>query len=172
MARSRPHARRGLVRLRRTAVIFAVALLAVGIIRFAVSRGDDPESPESAVYSLAHGVEHREAEEVCERRFPIDYLPPDVADRLGVAGGGLYSTTQWEEYRVECINDLKTNRSYDAIGFEDALVRDVSRVPVQAAEGITAAARARVSIDGEPARTLQLVRFLGTWRVVSDVPAI
>jgi hypothetical protein len=172
MSRSPPHARRGLVRLRRTVVMIAVALLAIGIVRFAVSRGNDEESPESAVYSLAHGVEHQEAEEVCERRFPLDYLPPEVADRLGVTGGGLYSTTQWEEYRVQCVNELKTNKSYDAVGFEDALVRDVSTVPVTAAEGISAAAKARVSIGGARAKTVPLVRFLGTWRVVTDVPAI
>ena len=153
-------------------VLTALALLAVGIVRFAVTRGNDVDSPESAVYSLAHGVEHQEAEEVCERRFPIDYLPDDVADKLGVPGGGLYSTTQWEEYRAECVNELKTNKSYEAIGFENALVREVSTVPVSATGGISAAARARVSIDGDRATTVPLVRFLGTWRVVSDVPAL
>ena len=172
MSRSRPHARRGLVRLRRAVVSVAVALIALGVIRFAMSRGNDPESPEAAVYSLAHGVEHREAEEVCERRFPVDYLPRDVADKLGVMAGGLYSTTQWEDYRAECVNAMKTNDAYDAVGFEDALVREVSPIAVDATGGITAAAKARVSIDGGRAKTVPLVRFLGTWRVVSDVPAI
>lgn len=148
-----------------------VAVLAIGIVRFGMARSGDEGSPESAIYSLAHGVEHREAEEVCERRFPVDFLPIDVADKLGVAGGGLYSTTQWDDYRTECVNDLKTNDSYEHVGFEDALVRDVAPVPVSGAEGITAAAKARVSIGGARARTVPLVKFLGTWRVVSDVPA-
>ena len=172
MSRPRSYDRRGSRRLRRTVIIVLVAVLAVGIVRFAASRADDGDSPESAVYSLAHGVEHEEAEEVCERRFPIDYLPPDVVDRLGLKGGGLYSTAQWDEYRAECINDLKTNKSYAAVGFEDALVREVSPVPVPRTEGISGAARARVSMGGARTTTIPLIRYLGTWRVVSDVPAL
>lgn len=151
--------------------MIAVAVLAVGIIRFAQSRGNDEDSPESAVYSLAHGVEHREAEEVCERRFPVDYLPTEVAEKLGVMGGGLYSTSQWDDYRAECVSNLRTGDSYDELGFQDALVREVSPVPVPGTEGISAAAKARVSIDGERATTVPLVKFLDTWRVVSDVPS-
>ena len=172
MSRPRSYERRGFRRLRRTVIMVMVAVLAVGVVRFAASRADDEESPESAVYSLAHGVEHEEAEEVCERRFPIDYLPPEVADRLGVTGGGLYGTSQWEEYRAECVNELKTNKSYDAFGFGDALVREVSPVSVPHTGGISGAAKARVSVGGARATTVPLIKFLGTWRVVSDVPAV
>ena len=124
------------------------------------------ETPLRAIYEIAHDLEHEDADAVCARLFPAGLLPARIATALGVPPGE-GEPRRWETEQARCARDLRHRARYADFSFEAPIVRGVEAVPVTREQGITAAARARVELKGQPERILPLVEFQGKWRVVT-----
>jgi hypothetical protein len=149
-----------------------VALLGAGAVVAIVLiglRGAGGDSPEAAIYAIAHGVEHRNADTVCERLLPSTLLPEEVARTLDVTTNGGSPGASWESEHEACIRQFGKRGEFESLGFEDARVREVTDVPVTPVGGVTKAARALVSLEAEEPRPLPLVRYRGRWRLVFQV---
>jgi hypothetical protein len=80
------------------------------------------------------------------------------------------STRRWDAENARCVRDLGRTGDYAAFAFERPLVRAIEIVAVTPEDGVTAAARVRLQLNGERDRTLHLVQFRGLWRVVIPLP--
>ena len=135
---------------RRRWAVACLLVLGIATVVLLGLRGTGEESPEAAIYGLAHAAEHRDREEACGRLFPSKLLPKSVARALGVSRA---------RSRGDC------SREFETLDFDDPRVRDVRRVDIRASSGVTAAATASVLLANEPER-LALVAYRGRWRVV------
>jgi len=157
-------------RPRRAGPILVVAgiVVAVALVAVAFSRSGE-ETPERAIYGLAHDLEHAEVEGVCERLLPTRALPAATARAFGLATGtGGTAQRDWDAEHRRCVRELGRTGGFETIDFEEPRVRSVSRVRVQPQGGVTAAATALVALGGEAPTTVQLVEFRGKWRVVFE----
>lgn len=118
--------------------------------------GDD--SPEQAIYALAHAIEHENADGACSRLLDPDDVPRAARDVLEVTGG---TTT-----RRPCEERFSSPADYDAFGFEEALVDELRTVEVPDGGGVSAAAVADVRLDGTRRERVVLVHHEGRWKVV------
>jgi hypothetical protein len=157
---SRPWRRRVALLLVAAAVVAAVL---IGL------RGTGRDSPEAAIYAIAHGIEHRDADTVCDRLFPSTSLPPGIAHRLDVAGAAVSPGASWETQREECGREFGNNGEFESLDFEDPRIRSIVDVRIEPSGGITRAARATVTLGtGRPQR-VPLVEYRARWRVVFAV---
>lgn len=148
----------------------ALFLLVASVIGVAVAvglRGRGTESPEKAIYALAEAVEHRDAEEVCDRLFASVLLPRPLARELGVPEGDPGTPSAWEAERAECAREFGRNREFESLGFDDPRVRKVRTLPITPIDGIRRAASARATLGpSDRPQTLKLVDYRGSWKVV------
>jgi len=142
--------------------VAAGALVAFALLRLG------EETPERAIYGLAHDVEHAEVEGVCERLFPARALPAATARALGLAAGTGGMAADWDAEHRRCLREFGRNGEFATIGFEEPRVRSVSRLRVQPEHGVTAAATAVVALDGDAPTKVELVEFRGRWRIVFE----
>lgn len=127
------------------------------------------ESPEKAIYALAHDVEHRDAAGVCGLLFPSTYLPAAVARKLQVPDPGPPGQGTWESSRRECDRDFGKRAEFDSFDFLDPRVHRTEMVRVEAAGGITRAALASVALHGGRPQPVKLVEYRGSWKIVFEV---
>jgi hypothetical protein len=152
--------------VRRTAksILIAAGLVAAVLLgSYALSRSKD-ETPEKAIYGLAHDVEHADVRGVCDRLFPSGVLPDAIARALGLPSEP--SRDRWETQHLRCLREFGSGGAFGTSGFVEPRVRSVSRVGVKPEGGVTAAATALVAFDRKPPATVKLVEFRGKWRVV------
>jgi hypothetical protein len=124
------------------------------------------ETPLRAIYEIAHELEHEDAEGVCARLFPSGLLPPTIATALGGPPEHSGASLRWEAENARCVRQLGHSGAYAHFSFERPIVRGVEDVAVRPRGGITAAARARLELDGQKERIVRLVGFRGLWRLV------
>ena len=145
---------------RRSLLAFAgVAVIAAAVMVGLPDAGE--ESPEAAIYEIAHEVEHRDAEGVCDRLLPASKLPAPVASGLGLVRAG----EKMEVPSSECANDLG-ERAFRLFALGDPRVRKVADVVVESSNGITRGAIATVEFGRGKRRELRLVQYYGRWRLV------
>ena len=118
------------------------------------------ESPERAIYALAHALEHDDLSGACERLYPSSRLPPDVRAALNVDPGA-----DWAPEQASCQRALDRGSLAD-YRLDEPRVRDVSTPSFDPIEGITAIATAQVALDGGRPVVIRLVETGGRWRVV------
>jgi hypothetical protein len=145
-------------RLSATAALFSVAAIACG-----------GETPARAIYALAHDLEHEVVDGTCERLFPSTLLPVRIAAALRISNAGESPVSDWDRERARCTREFGRRGEFDSLEFHEPLVRSVKRVWIAEQDEISAAALARVSLDGDPPETIPLVEFRGKWRIVSVV---
>jgi hypothetical protein len=153
---------------RRRLVLAVIVVAVAAIVGIGLLQADAEDTPEAAVYAIAHGIEHRDAETVCDRLFPSTALPRGTARALRVASAGNASTS-WEDDHRACLRDFGKNGEFESFGFEDPRVRRVTAVRIDPAGGITGAAQAMVASGQGEARPLNLVEYRGRWRLVLEV---
>jgi hypothetical protein len=163
-----PAARRNPRDLRRTGLRWLVGVTVVVAIAAVVRvglRGADVESPEKAIYAVAHGLELRDGEGVCGRLFASTALPATVARRLRVAEPDRAGTQAWARDRRRCVREF--DGQVHGLDFADPRVQRVTIQQLPPGGAITRTAIARVRFGRGHARTVQLVEHNGTWKVVS-----
>jgi hypothetical protein len=146
-------------------LVVAGLAAAAGVAAYGFSRSGD-ESPERAIYGLAHDLEHADAEGACARLFPSGALPPAAAEALGVDRGRDRTSLEVEDRR--CLRDFGRAEGLAPLDFEDPRVRSVRRVRVEPQAGVTSAATAQVSFGGDAPIAVKLVALRGKWRVVLE----
>ena len=139
-------------------VALALTLVTMALIYGLRDVGDD--SPEQAVYALAHAIEHRDAEGACERLISVSSLPERTRIETGLAG--------MQALGGRCHARLESQASFEAFGFEDALVSDVQEMPDARDGEIATAARVRVRLEEGRTAEVVTVRAPGGWRVVEE----
>jgi hypothetical protein len=143
-----------------------IRLVSLVLLCAAGATGCGKESPMRAIYEAAHELEHEDAEGVCDRLFPSTLLPVEIAGALGVPAGGHPQPNRWDSERATCVRELGRAGRYASFSFAVPIVRAIEPVAITPQDGITAAARARIELDRAPARTVPLIEFRGTWRIV------
>ena len=135
------------------AFVVAIALAACG-----------DETPERAIYNLAHDLEHDDIAGVCERVFPSEEVPRQIADTLSLEG----TASGRRGVTFDCEGAFAADGSLRSLDFDEPRVRSATVVPIRQSAGITSAALAEVALDGGEPRSVPLVRAGGKWRVVVD----
>lgn len=123
------------------------------------------ESPERAIYALAHDLEHEGTAGACERVYPSRELPGQVATALSLRTGAAGRRGP----AFDCSGAFGSEGQLRSLHLEEPRVRSVAEVEVEPTAGITAAATAQVAISGAEPVTVKLVEFEGTWRVLVDL---
>ena len=123
------------------------------------------ETPATAIYALAHDLEHDLTAGACERMYSSHDLPPEIAAALSIRS----RTGGHQGLLFDCSGALGTEGPLRSLGFDEPRVRSIAPVDVEPSAGISDAATAQVAIDGAEPVTVKLVKFEGTWRVVVDV---
>jgi hypothetical protein len=131
--------------------------------------GCGEETPARAIYALAEDVEHEVVDGTCERLFPSTLLPARIAAALKIPEVKRRGTGGWDREQERCRREFGRRGEFESFEFHEPLVRSVEPVEIAEQDGITAAARARVALDGAPPTTVPLVEFRGKWRVVFTV---
>jgi hypothetical protein len=124
------------------------------------------ETPARAIYALAHDLEHEVVDGTCERLFPSTLLPLPVADALHLSYAGEGGAGNWDREQAQCIREFGRGEEFESFELDEPLVRSVKPVKIAPQDEISAAALARVTLDGASPETIPLVEFRGKWRVV------
>jgi hypothetical protein len=139
-------------------LVAGAALIAGGL------RGLGEDSPEKAIYSIAHGLEHDDRDEVCGRVVSELDLPAALGRSLGL------STEDQPDgdagAPMDCGRLFADERLAEALGLDDPRVAAVGRIDVEPVAGFDGAARATVGARGGSRRSLALVRRNGVWKLV------
>jgi hypothetical protein len=122
------------------------------------------ETPERAIYNLAHDLEHEDIAGVCERIFPSEEVPRQIAGTLSLES----RATGRRGLTFDCRGAFAAEGSLRALEFHEPRVRSATVVPIRHSAGITGAAIAEVALDGAEPRSVPLVRTGGKWRLVVD----
>jgi hypothetical protein len=138
----------------------------MGIVVAVGQRGLGKESPEKAIYALAHDHEHGDGEGVCARLFPSTYLDPHLARELGVPSEDSASAQTWKAGRQQCERDFGASREFESFDFREPRVHSIRMVPIHPSAGVTRAAKASVSLDGRKAQPVHLVEYKGDWTLL------
>ena len=118
------------------------------------------ETPERAIYAVAHDLEHDGYESACERLYPGSRLSPAVRRALGFEQG-----PTWAPGGASCRRAFESG-SLAEYTLVEPRVRSVSTRPLRGSGAVTAVATAQVAIDGERPVSVRLVELDGRWRVV------
>ena len=118
------------------------------------------ETPERAIYAIAHDLEHDGYEDACRRLYPGSRLPAAVQRSLGFERG-----PSWVPGESSCRRAFESGSLADFTLVEPR-VRAVSARSIRGSAAVTAVATAQVAIDGEPPVPVRLVELGGRWRVV------
>ena len=122
------------------------------------------ETPQRAVYALAHDVEHDVVSGVCDRMLASSALPSAVADALGMPSTPGRTEVVWD--RRICERRIAEGILENVT--EQPRVADVVHAAIPPRDGVSEVAIA-VLVDGAARARIPLVRYRGAWRVV--VPA-
>ena len=118
------------------------------------------ETPERAIYAIAHDLEHDGYEGACRRLYPGSQLPAAARRALDFEQG-----PSWAPDEASCRRAFVSGSLADFTLVEPR-VRAVSTRSISEAEPVTAVATAHVAIDGERPVSVRLVELDGRWRVV------
>ena len=143
---------------RRTSSRLALALVAFS---FGVSACGE-ETPERAIYSLAHDLEHQGYDGACERVYPRSKLGPEARKALGLQAA---AGEDWEPGQATCVEAFERG-SLANFEFVEPRVRSVDSRSLKQSGDVTAIATARVALDGSRPETVPLVQVDGRWLVV------
>lgn len=121
-------------------LVVAAVVAGAALVAVALSRSDE-ETPERAIYNLAHDVEHVDVWGVCERLFPRSALPPLASERLDLPAGR--AGASWDAEHRRCLRRFQQRSELETLGFEDPRVRSVRRLSVTPQQGVTSVATAR-----------------------------
>ena len=132
----------------------------IGVLAGVALAGCAEESPERAVYALAHALEHGDLSGACERLYPSSRLPGEVRRELNIDPG-----TDWAPEQASCRRALG-HGSLSDYTLDEPRVRAVSAPAFDPVGEITAVATARVALDGGRPVVIRLVETGGRWRVV------
>ena len=141
----------------------AVAILAVAVLAGLRDVGDD--SPEQAIYAVAHAVEHENAEDACERLVSAEELPAAVRAALALESNA-------DAPARSCRERFALLERVGGPGFTDVLVDDVRPVKVETSGPVSGAARADVRLDRTRPARIVLVRHDGRWKVVDPASSM
>ena len=132
----------------------------------AAAAGCGDETPERAIYSLAHDLEHGAYKGACGRLFPGTSLPSDARRALALDRDLVPS---WRPDEAGCRRALKDG---SLAGYElvEPRVRSVSIRPLKRSNQVEAIATAQVALDGRRPVTLRLALVDQRWRVVPEAP--
>lgn len=118
------------------------------------------ETPERAIYAIAHDLEHDGYAGACQRLYPGSRLPPAVRRALDFEQG-----PSWAPGDASCQRAFESGSLADFTLVEPR-VRSVSTRSIRESGAVTAVATAQVAIDGERPVSVRLVELDGRWRVV------
>ena len=118
------------------------------------------ETPERAIYAIAHELEHDDYEGACRRLYPGSRLPAAARRALEFEQG-----PSWAPGAASCRRAFESGSLADFTLVEPR-VRAVSTRSIGGSEAVTAVATAQVAIDGERPVSVRLVELDGRWRVV------
>jgi hypothetical protein len=157
--------------MRARIVVPAVAACAVAAAVFVGLTGLEKDSPQKAIYGLAHALEHDNVADACGRLFPAGLIPPDVAR-------GLFRTTEAQKagpedlaaWRPACARLVQNGEALVMYRTDRLLVSDVRTRAVPTGGLLTGAATALVRTKHTSPRTVWVVRSNATWRVVTPQP--
>jgi hypothetical protein len=141
-------------------------LVACSLAVAAASSGCGEETPERAIYALAHDLEHGAHKGVCGRLFPGGSLPRQARRALALErdlGPG------WNPDEASCRRALAGGA---LAGYElvEPRVRSVTLRPLEPSEAVEAIATAQVALDGRRPVTLKLALVAQRWRVIPETP--
>jgi hypothetical protein len=132
----------------------------------AATSGCGDETPERAIYALAHDLEHGAHKGACGRLFPGSSLPPQARRALALERD---AGPSWSPDEAGCQGALDGGA---LAGYElvEPRVRSVSLRPLEPSEAVEAIATAQVALDGRRPVTLKLARVDQCWRVIPERP--
>lgn len=129
--------------------------------------GCGDETPERAIYAVAHDLEHGAYRGACGRLFPGARLPVEARRALDVTAD---DGPSWDpDDEASCRRALESGSLADHELVEPR-VRSVETRPLEGTGEVTAVATARVAVDGESPTTIRLALVKERWRVVPDPP--
>lgn len=138
---------------------FAIVMALLALILYAGLHDRLADTPERAIYALAHAVEKRDAKEACKRTVPTRVLGSpveaalrDLVDRRLPTGAPAGCGVAGDD-------------------FQEARVRSVRRLsPTPRAAGVTDAAIATVRFVGGGTHRIAVAEHRGRWKVVTWSP--
>jgi hypothetical protein len=137
------------------------------VLAIAAMAGCGDETPERAIYALAHDLEHGAYRGACGRLFPSARLPGEAQRALNVSAEERPSWDQEDE--ANCRRALVSGALAD-YELVEPRVRSVRTRPLDGSGNVSAIATARVALDGESPTTIRLALVKDRWRVVPDPP--
>ena len=118
------------------------------------------ETPERAIYAIAHELEHDDYEGACRRLYPGSRLPAVARRALDFEQG-----PSWAPGEASCRRAFESG-SLARFALVEPRVRAVTKRSIRGSDAVAAVATAQVAIDGEPPTSVRLVDLDGRWRVV------
>ena len=129
--------------------------------------GCGDETPERAIYAVAHDLEHGAYRGACGRLFPSARLPMEARRALDVTST---DARTWDpDDEASCRRALESGSlaNYELV---EPRVRSVKTRSLEGSGEVTAIATARVALDGQSPTTIRLALVKERWRVVPDRP--
>ena len=84
--------------------------------------GCGQQSPERAIYGIAHDLEHRSYASACERLFASALLPRETAAQLQIKAGGRAQPSSWTAENARCTAEIGRSGRYADFDFSEPRV--------------------------------------------------
>ena len=137
------------------------------MLAMAAIAGCGDETPERAIYAVAHDLEHDAYRGACGRLFPSARLPAEARRALSVSaeGGPSWALDDEASCRRALVSGVLAD--YELV---EPRVRSVRTRQLDRSGDVSSIATAQVALDGESPTTIRLALVKDRWRVVPDQP--